>query len=280
MPELPEVETIRRIIAPQLVGKTIETVEIDNAQVIAYPVVNIFAEGLKCQTITGMSRRGKFLNIHFKSGDCLSIHLRMTGQLLVMTKNEPIEKHTHLVLSLSDGCQLRYVDVRRFGRFWYFKVHEKDTLSGQTKLGLEPIDPALSAEYLKSQLGKRKRSIKEMLLDQSVVAGIGNIYSDEILFAAAIYPGTPCDILKDSDWCRLAERIPEIILWAIDVNDMTAEEYLRGKGKKYRNTPYLKIYARSGQHCVYCQTIIEKITIGGRSSCYCPKCQGGNVDYH
>lgn len=273
MPELPEVETVRRILDPQLAGRRIEAVELCNAQIIAHPEAGQFSAALKGQRITAISRRGKFLTLHFESGDRLSLHLRMTGQLLVMPKEEPLEKHTHLILSLSDGNQLRYIDVRRFGRFWYFQKDEVDNLTGQEALGPEPTDPALTAEYLKLKLGKRKKAIKEMLHDQTVVAGIGNIYSDEILFVAGIYPGTKCDALSDADWGRLASAIPEVILWGIDADQMTPEEYLRGKGKEYRNAEHLRVYGRAGQPCPTCGDALCRKVIGGRSSTYCPSCQ-------
>ena len=273
MPELPEVETIKRIVCPQLAGRTIETTEVRNAQVIAYPESKCFSKALSGQIISNMSRRGKFLTIQLENGDRLSLHLRMTGQLTVVPESEPIEKHTHLIFHLSGGSQLRYIDTRRFGRFWLLRKGEADTVTGQNKLGLEPTDPAITGEYLKTLLGKRKKTVKEMLLDQAVIAGIGNIYSDEILFAAKIYPGTACRILNEYDWDKLAKKIPEIIIWGIESNNMTPEEYLRGKGKEYRNISQLRIYGRAGKPCVRCGTIIDKVTICGRTSCYCASCQ-------
>lgn len=273
MPELPEVETIKRIVCPQLAGRTIETTEVRNAQVIAYPKSTCFSKAMSGQIISNMSRRGKFLTIQLENGDRLSLHLRMTGQLTVVPESEPIEKHTHLIFHLSGGSQLRYIDTRRFGRFWLLRKGEADTVTGQNKLGLEPTDPAITGEYLKTLLGKRKKTVKEMHLDQAVIAGIGNIYSDEILFAAKIYPGTACRILNEYDWDKLAKKIPEIIIWGIESNNMTPDEYLRGKGKEYRNISQLRIYGRAGKPCVRCGTIIDKVTICGRTSCYCPSCQ-------
>lgn len=277
MPEMPEVETIRRILEPQIAGKKIETVEVLNSQIIAYPNMETFAAMLTGQTITIMSRKGKFLTIHFESGDKLALHLRMTGQLLVMPKDEPVEKHTHLLIYLESGNQLRYIDVRRFGRFWYIKKDETDAITGQDKLGLEPLDEKLTAGYLKEKLAEKKKSIKEMLLDQSIIAGIGNIYSDEILYAAGIYPEKKCIDMDDEEWDYLAKKIPEIIAWGIDTNEITPEEYLEGKGKEYRNIPHLRVYGRATQSCPACHAVIEKISLGGRSSCYCPECQRKKV---
>ena len=274
MPELPEVETIKRIIEPQLVGRRIEAVNILNSQIIAYPSADEFATACQSKTIKAMSRRGKFLTIHFEDGSRVSLHLRMTGQLLVMPEDYPMEKHTHLIMNLSDGKQIRYIDVRRFGRFWYLKLDEEDTITGMDKLGPEPDDPVLTGAYLQDKLGRKKKAIKEMLHDQSVVAGIGNIYSDEILYASGIYPESKCAELNAEDWDTIAANIKKVIAWGIDLNKMTPEEYLEGKGKEYRNTPFLKVYGHEGKQCEKCGSIFERITIGGRSSCFCPKCQG------
>lgn len=273
MPELPEVETIRRILEPQLKGRQIVSVSVKNPQIIAYPETDIFSKILVGQTITSMSRRGKFLTIHFESNDSLTLHLRMTGQLLVTPNDFPEEKHTHLVAGLSDNMEIRYIDVRRFGRLWYLQADEADTVTGRSKLGIEPFDELLTADYLKSKLGKRKKPIKEMLLDQSIVTGIGNIYSDEILFSACIYPETRCSDMTAEQWEQLAKAIPDILLWGIEANKMTAEEYLAGMGKEYRNTPFLKAYGHEGKPCPNCGSLFEKISIGGRSSCFCPRCQ-------
>lgn len=273
MPELPEVETIKKIIEPQIKGQKILSVDVRNAQIIAYPKMDMFHDSLENKTVTGMSRRGKFLSIDLDGGDKVYLHLRMTGQLLVTPKDYPLEKHTHLIMELSGGCQIRYIDVRRFGRFWYLKDGEDISITGMDKLGVEPTSRKLTAEYLKSSVGKRKKPIKEVLHDQSIVAGIGNIYSDEILYAAQIYPGKKCAELSDDEWERLAEQIPEIIRWGIKANKMTAKEYLAGQGKEYRNTPHLKAYGHAGKECPVCGAVFEKITVGGRNSTFCPECQ-------
>ncbi len=273
MPELPEVETIKRIIEPQIVHQKITSIIVNNPQVIAHPEENLFCDSLTNQTIKNMSRRGKYLTIHFVSNDTLTVHLRMTGQLLVTPSDYPVEKHTHLIAQLSNGSQIRYIDVRRFGRFWYLKENEFDTVTGQSKLGLEPLDDNLNDLYLKSKLQNRKKTIKEMLHDQSVVAGIGNIYSDEILYASGIYPAKKCTDITDDEWRVLVEKIHEIIAWGIDTNKITPDEYLAGKGKEYRNMPYLNAYGNEGKPCKKCGAPMKKITIGGRSSTFCPVCQ-------
>lgn len=276
MPELPEIETIRRILKPQLVGKMIASVEVNNAQVIAYPDEQSFVGKLTGLTFADIDRRGKYLILIMESGDRMVVHLRMTGQLLVTPPDFEMEKHTHLVLNLSDGNEVRYTDVRRFGRFWLLDKGQEDAITGMSKLGIEPLDPKLTGAWLRGRIGKRKKTIKEILHDQSVIAGIGNIYSDEILSSAGIYPGEKCVNLEDQDWDKLAAAIPEIIKWGIAEDHMTPDEYLHGKGKEYRNMPDLRVYGRAGQPCKKCGTVIEKVVIGGRSSCYCPKCQPVN----
>ncbi|MCR5336350.1 MAG: DNA-formamidopyrimidine glycosylase [Synergistes sp.] len=273
MPELPEVETVRRITEQQVKGQTVLSVRIFNEKVIAYPDRDTFASSLCGKTITAVGRRGKYLLFPLDNGDRLFLHLRMTGQLLVTPKDHPMEKHTHFAAELSGGKQLRYVDVRRFGRFWYLKKDEPDGITGADKLGPEPDDPKLTASYLKEKLKNKKNPVKEMLHDQTVIAGIGNIYSDEILFASRIYPNKKCCDLTDEEWKRLAETIPVTIAYYTIKNAVTPEEYLKGQGKDYKNTPYLKVYGRAGMPCPVCGTALSGMRISGRSSVYCTKCQ-------
>jgi formamidopyrimidine-DNA glycosylase len=198
MPELPEVETIRRILEPQIKDSVITSVTVNRPEIVAHPTADDFCRLLVGQTVSGMTRRGKFLGIELTSGDCVILHLRMTGCLLVTPSDYPQEKHTHVVFHLKNGMELRFSDTRRFGRFWLSREGETDTYSGIDRLGLEPFDNDFNADYLQSHLGKRKKVIKECLLDQSMIAGIGNIYSDEILYAAKIHQsdrrgmGVPC----------------------------------------------------------------------------------------
>lgn len=273
MPELPEVETIKRVIDPQIRGLVIEKVTVRRPEISAYPTADEFCTLLTGQTISRMTRRGKFLMVHLKSNDRMILHLRMTGCLLLTPVDFPEEKHTHIVFSLDNGKELRFSDTRRFGRFWLLKESDADTYSGIERLGIEPFDMKLTAEYLHSHLGQRKRTVKECLLDQNVVAGIGNIYSDEILFTAGIYPTRPANSLKFAEWERLAAAIPERLSYFIEVNNITPEEYLETKGQDYRNTPFLQVFGQEGKPCPRCGTTLCRIVIGGRGSVYCPSCQ-------
>ncbi len=297
MPELPEVETIKRVIEPQIQGLVIENVTVRRPEVVAYPAANVFCKALTKQVISSMARRGKFLIIQLNSGDRIILHLRMTGCLLLTPADYPEEKHTHVIFrlgkvteqehsaekktftkkvhSIEQACsvELRFSDMRRFGRFWLLQKDEIDACSGIEKLGAEPSAPELTAAYLSARFGKRKKSIKECLLDQNAIAGIGNIYSDEILFTAGIYPARPANSLHLEEWEQLAAVIPERISYFILTNKITPEEYLETKGQDYRNTPFLQVYGHSGKPCPKCGETLCRIVLGGRSSVYCPVCQ-------
>lgn len=272
MPELPEVETVRRVLEPHLSNKKITEVRIHNAQVIASPSPEQFIAGVTGQSIAAFTRRGKYLQLLFESGDYLTIHLRMTGCLTIERQTAPTEKHTHVVIALDDGSQMRYEDVRRLGKMWFARSGEED-ISGANQLGIEPFDGALNAAYLRGKCQNSRKPVKTMLLDQSIVAGIGNIYSDEILFAAHIRPDRPCNTLTDSDFERLAATIPERLNYFIEKNAMSFEEYTISKGKDYRNTPFLCVYGKGGEPCPICGETLQRIIIGGRSSVFCQNCQ-------
>lgn len=273
MPELPEIETIKSVIEPQIKGLTIEKVTVNRPEVIAQPGNAQFCKAVTGQAISSMARRGKFLIIHLTNESRIILHLRMTGCLLVTPPDYPMEKHTHIIMQLNNGTELRFSDTRRFGRFWLMQNGEEDTYSGISKLGLEPLSAECNAGYLQSRFGKRKKTIKECLLDQSVVAGIGNIYSDEILFRARISPVRPANSLAAEEWRRIAAEIPECLSYFIEKNRITPEDYLQTKGQDYRNTPFLQVYGHNGELCPNCGNTLCRTVIGGRSSVYCSDCQ-------
>ena len=273
MPELPEIETIKSVIEPQIKGLMIEEIIVNRPEVIAQPGSVEFCKAVTGQAISSMARRGKFLIIHLKNESRIILHLRMTGCLLIMPSDYPMEKHTHIIMQLNNGTELRFSDTRRFARFWLVQSGEEDTYSGIGKLGLEPFDEKFTAEYLQSKFGKRKRMIKECLLDQSVIAGIGNIYSDEILFRTRISPVRSASSLTAEEWQHLAAEIPECLSYFIEKNRITPEDYLQTKGKDYRNTPFLQVYGHNGEPCPNCGNTLCRTVIGGRSSVYCPNCQ-------
>ncbi len=273
MPELPEVETVRRVLGPQLVRAEVERVTLNRPEIIAHPSAEEFCRRMTGQRFDGMTCRGKYLALALADGGRLRLHLRMTGFLLLTPADYPQEAHTHLIFHLRNGQELCFSDTRRFGRFWLLGAGEADTYSGIEKLGAEPFDADFGADYLSAKLGKRRKSIKECLLEQSVVAGIGNIYSDEILFAAKLNPARPANSLTRGEWERLAALIPERLTFFIVKNEISAEDYLLTKGKSYRNTPFLQVYGHEGEPCPVCGAPLSRTVLGGRSSVFCSCCQ-------
>ena len=274
MPELPEVETVRRVLRAQLPGARFGRSTVLSPEAAAHPGAEDFCRALEGRAVEEVERRGKFLVFRLGGGARLVVHLRMTGRVLLCPASYPPERHTRAVMAVSGGRELRFCDQRRFGRLWLLLPGERDVYSGMENLGPEPFDPALTAEYLRSALGRRRRAVKECLMEQGVVAGIGNIYSDEILFDARIDPRRAACTLEDGDWRRLAAAIPERLEYFIEKNAITPEEYLLTGGLDYRNTPYLQVYGQAGEPCARCGETLLRVVIGGRSSVYCPRCQG------
>lgn len=273
MPELPEVETVKRVLEPQLSGRVITKIVCPRPEIIAHPHAEVFFKKITGAKITGMGRRGKFILINLEHGATIIVHLRMTGQLVVTPATQVERKHTHIIFQLDNQEELRFIDPRRFGRLWLQEAGEEDNFSGISKLGPEPFAKQCNAAYLAQSMGHRQKAIKECLLDQSIIAGIGNIYADEILFAAQICPTTPAASLTKKDWQNLARIIPKILKIGIEADYMTKEEYLAAEGKWQHKMPVLKAYGHEHDPCPRCQTPLVRVIIAGRSSCYCPHCQ-------
>lgn len=272
MPELPEIETMRRAIAPGMTGRTVVEVDVRQPKVVADLDAEEFVNRLLGRTFTDLTRRGKAIIAWMDDGQRMVMRMGMTGCVVVAPHDHPEDRHTHIVVSLDDGDELRFSDMRRFGRFWLFRADDEDT-SGIRELGPEPDDPALTAEYLERRLGGCHRAIKTCLLDQSVVAGIGNIYSDEILFNCGIDPSCQACRLDRADWEHLADEIPRCIGFFVENNEMSPGEWLESMGREYRNTPYIRIYGHAGEPCPKCGETLARTVIGGRSSVHCPMCQ-------
>lgn len=271
MPELPEIETVKRVLSPQLQSRRITKVEILKP-VIAHPDESAFRREATGDVFGTISRRGKFLILNMKSGNRVAVHLRMTGQLLVAPLEYPEIAHTHVKFGLDDGNFLIFADARRFGRIWLIRKGETDEFTGMAKLGPEPFDEGFTAKYFSERVSGRRITIKQALMEQETVAGIGNIYSDEICFEAGLRPDRPVSSLSPEDWEKTVSSAVKVLKQAVAANAVTAEEYLQSKGENYRVSEFFKVYGRENEACG-CGGTVKRIKIAGRSSYFCPDCQ-------
>lgn len=276
MPELPEVEAVRSSLAPLLWGQRIVGVTLYHSAVIAPLSADAFCGALKNKVICGVDRRGKYLLVALQgkeTTDTLMVHLRMTGQLICEDGDAPLKKHTHVVISLENGSELRFTDVRRFGKMAIFPKGDISACRGLAALGPEPLSEEFSPQYFYDKLNPKKMKIKAALLDQEIVAGLGNIYGDEALFAAGILPERcSCD-LSFREVTVLCEKIKEIIAEAILHKGTSFRDYVDGEGKKGGHQEFLKVYQRENQPCFVCGEPICRVKIAGRSSHFCSRCQ-------
>lgn len=273
MPELPEVETVRSTLDAALSGRRIAGITIHQPSVIKKPGSEEFAAQIVGQSILTVRRRGKYLLIELNSGDRLVVHLRMTGQLVYSAADAPMLKHTHLFFQLDNGHQLRYTDQRRFGCLWLVRAEDCSTIAGLAALGPEPLGESFTREKLAALLHKKKTKIKAFLLDQHMIAGIGNIYADEILFAAGIHPQRLAGSLSDGETSRLHGAIQEVLSLAVAQRGTSFSDYVDGRGEKGSHQDYLKVYHLTGQSCQRCGISLCQVKVAGRSSHFCPGCQ-------
>lgn len=274
MPELPEVETVVRSLERHLSGLTITAVDLVMPEVIRSPKPEQFIEQITGKQFQKkLGRRGKYLLIHLSDGLTLVIHLRMTGRLIYCEADLPMEKHTHVIFHLDNGKQLRFADVRRFGRLQLVPTAEVSGLSGLKDMGPEPLDQEFTREFLKKELRRRRTRIKSLLLDQCFVAGLGNIYADEALYRAKIHPERLAPDLTTREAAVLHKAIIEVIAGGIEHRGTSFRDYVDGEGRPGSFQHHLKVYNREGLPCSHCGRPIERIKVAGRSSYYCPSCQ-------
>ncbi len=267
MPELPEVETIVRDLNKTLPGKTIANVMVHDAFVLRQKTSE-FIRKLKQQTINQIVRRGKAIIIHLSSGDFLVVQLMMTGQLVV---NSQKDKHARIEFILTDGSVLLYNDQRKFGQLRV--VTDLSQIKHFSILGPEPLTPEFTIELIHKAFKKSKRPIKNLLLDHTVVAGIGNIYACEILFRSRLSPERQAHRITSKEAALIHRHIREVLQEAIRHRGSSMRNYRDALGKKGKFNELLSVYARQGQPCVQCQQLIVRITQAGRSTFYCRHCQ-------
>ncbi|MDZ5783778.1 DNA-formamidopyrimidine glycosylase [Marinococcus luteus] len=273
MPELPEVETVRRNLEDTAVGKTVETVKVYWPNIIKRPDDHeAFSMMLGGKTIERVHRKGKFLVIYLEDLAVVS-HLRMEGRYEWSDGGGP-DKHTHVRFHFTDGTELRYRDVRKFGTMHVFNRGEEWNEKPLNQLGAEPYrDASFTADYLYARFQKTSRSIKAVLLDQSIIAGLGNIYVDEALFRAGVLPEAPAAGLEKPVIEILRKQIAEVIEEAVKQGGSTVRSYVNGDGQAGAFQLNLFVYGRKGEPCKVCSHEIERAVVAGRGTHYCPVCQ-------
>jgi formamidopyrimidine-DNA glycosylase len=285
MPELPEVETIKRELDKILQGKTVLKVDILWPKTVAPTTEINFKKIITGKKITGLERRAKMLLIHLNNKVSLIIHLKMTGQLIFVPKTGKIisgghptadiqtpGRHTRLIFSFSDGSKLYFNDLRKFG--WIKILDEKLKKYIDMEIGLEPLSKNFAIANLKNIFSRYpNRTVKQILLDQHLIAGIGNIYADESAYLSHILPMRKVKTLKENEVSDLHKNIIAVLKFSIQKKGTSSKNYLRSNGQKGGFVPFLMVYGRKGEKCKKCGTLIKKIKHAGRGTHYCPICQ-------
>jgi len=273
VPELPEVETVRRRLEPVLVGRTFDRVEIDDVRLTRPEDPAEVAAELTGERVAALDRRGKYLVVRFEIGRVLLIHLRMTGNLLYAPAGAPVDvSHQRAVVKLDDGSDVVYRDIRRFGTWLLVEPDEVDPYLA-SRLGGEPIGRTFTTKALTARLANRKAPIKAALLDQRTLAGLGNIYVDEALWRARIHPLRPARELEPQEIRALREGIKQALAAGIARQGATLRDYRQPDGSRGSMQKEFKVYGRGGEPCDRCGTPIEKTRVAGRGTWYCPACQ-------
>jgi formamidopyrimidine-DNA glycosylase len=275
VPELPEVETIRRDLESRVVGRCITAVHIPPDTGKPVPVLKgideaSFREGVVGARIDGLERRGKYLALHLDTGSFLVVHLRMTGALLHRASGSAPDRFLRAVLVLDDGTELRFTDIRKFGGLWLVEELTEASTGG---LGPEPLSEGFTVEVLTEALKGRRTPVKSVLLDQSRIAGIGNIYADEACYAAGIDPRKLAGKVSKAKVTKLHKAIQDVLLFGVESRGASFRDYHDVEGESGNMQMHVKVFRRTGKPCYACGSPIQRVKIGGRSTHYCPKCQ-------
>ncbi|MFH1230161.1 MAG: bifunctional DNA-formamidopyrimidine glycosylase/DNA-(apurinic or apyrimidinic site) lyase [Planctomycetota bacterium] len=273
MPELPEVETIRRGLYKNALGLKIKDVAILLPKIINTTPMR-FRNAVIGKTILNAQRRAKVIIIELSGDYALVIHLKISGQLLYLPKTTPIKKHTHIVFNLSNKYQLRFWDQRQFGYVRVFKKAEMVKFIDDMEFGPEPLEKTFTLNRFRGLLKKRSNGrIKPLLMDPKFISGIGNLYADEILFYAKVHPLRKPSSLTDAEINKIYQGIKKILDLAIKKRGSSVELYVDVEGRPGGYVPYIKAYNREEEPCLRCRAFIKRIKIGSRSAYFCPHCQ-------
>jgi formamidopyrimidine-DNA glycosylase len=273
MPELPEVETIRRGLERVLIGQTVRQIEVRETRLRRPVDVPKLKKWITGQRVQALHRRAKYLLCEMENRAHLVVHLGMSGRLLYCEKKLPLQKHDHVRFVLDNGRELRFGDPRRFGLVEAVPPEKLQDYIHFQHLGPEPLSRLFTAQYLHTRAEKLSRPIKNFLMDAAVVVGVGNIYANESLFRAGISPKKPSGQLRLPEWKELAQQIRETLKLAIAAGGTTLNDFHDSDGGMGYFQQHLMVYDRAGQPCRICASKIKRIVQAGRSSFYCPHCQ-------
>ncbi len=272
MPELPEVETVRRTLKNMILGRTIESIDIHYSKIIKDVSVTEFRNKLVGKTLKDIDRYGKYLIFIFEDIALIS-HLRMEGKYFIKDKLDPLVKHEHIVFNFTDGSTLRYHDVRKFGTMDLRLLDQIYTTNPISKLGYEPYDKLMTVKHLKGKLKNKGTAIKTCLLDQTIITGLGNIYVDEVLFLSNLHPERKPNTLNETDYKNIIQNSTNVLYKAIELGGTTIRSYTSSLGVTGRFQNELNVHMKKGEQCPMCSTVIEKKKVNGRGSYFCPNCQ-------
>ncbi len=273
MPELPEVETIRRGLEQLLLGREFAAVEVCYHGSLKRPTAEELQQKLPGRRVTSIGRRGKYLLLHLHDDTILVIHLRMTGQLVFSSAAVSVHKHLHLIFSFTDGSCLAFSDIRKFGTIWWLTMECLAELKGLSSLGPEPLSADFHFPYLDREIEKRTINVKALLLNQQFLAGLGNIYADEILHRACVSPERSSRSLTRSERLALFAAIRSVLEEAITRRGTTFSDYRDASGAAGSFQEQLQVYGRRNKPCRRCGQTIERKVVSGRGTHFCPVCQ-------
>lgn len=265
---------MRRSLLPKLVGHTIQGVTVFWPKAVRYPEPEAFAAAIEGRRVEDLERRGKHLILRLSGERFLVVHLRMTGRLLYRDENDPVDPHTTVLFHLDRGKALHFMDVRKFGVMHLVCPEEWDRVSSLRGLGVEPLSDGFTPGCLATALEGRQGTVKGRLLDQTRIAGLGNIYVDEALHRAGIHPGRPAGSLSRSEVKKLHAAIREVLAEGIAYRGTSVRDYVDGDGRAGAFQERLRVYRRTGQPCLACGAPIARTVVAGRGTFYCPRCQG------
>jgi formamidopyrimidine-DNA glycosylase len=272
MPELPEVETVRNTLKTLIVGKEIRDIDVYYEKMIRNREVDEFKKALIGKKIIDIDRYGKYLIFNFE-GTALISHLRMEGKYFFKDLDEKKEKHEHVIFYFTDGKTLRYNDTRKFGTMDLYDINDVYDKSPVSKIGYEPFEKEMTGKYLMDKLSKKSIAIKSALLDQTIIAGLGNIYVDEVLFLSKIHPTLKANSLELADYKRLVKNSVKVLNKAVKLGGSTIRSYTSSLGVTGRFQNELFVHTKQGDSCLVCNTEILKTKVNGRGTYYCPSCQ-------